>query len=197
MEKIKLLWEKAKWYEKMAALSFVLIISVVGISKISFSSSVTSQTVGATNTVSASAPTQTPAPPPKQAVTEPKQNYQQGVTYTYYSDGSCKPTQNIICLSRDEYIAICKVAKGVTNGAVKTRAVMANRDEKALLEGGNFETVRVLWAESNSGKSHCYAIATVSGIVDGTSKRLDIQGIASQFILSDKNNVLVSYFNLM
>lgn len=113
-----------------------------------------------------------------------------GKTYKYYSDGSCATKDNDICLSRNDYTSVCKSAKGVTNNAIKVRAVLASRDEKALLEGGTFESINVVW-----GDTKCFAFVTVSGIVDGTSKRLTIQGIASSFIVNSEGTILVSYFN--
>ena len=127
----------------------------------------------------------------------PKINFQQGITYNYFGDGGCTSRANEVCMNLADYQAACRAAKGVTQHSLKTRGVLADPDEQALLNGGSLENTRIMYDVSRSGASHCYAIVTMSGIVDGTSKRLQIQGIVQSFIVDNRNQILVSYFNLL
>ena len=114
--------------------------------------------------------------------------------YTFYEDGSCKPSSEVICLSKDEYKNICSVASGVTSYAIQLRATLAPNDEKTLLTGGKIENIMVMWGKTYSGNEICGAVITASGLVDGNSKRLDIQGMAKVFIKNSEGEILVSYF---
>jgi TonB family protein len=123
-------------------------------------------------------------------------NMKQGFTYKFYKDGSCRPDTETICLTADEYKKFCSIAKSVTQYSIKLRAVGASQTEKVLLEGGNYEKIKVLWAVSGGGTEHCYAVITASGIVNGNSARADIEGIVTQFIKADSGSILVSSFHL-
>jgi hypothetical protein len=142
-------------------------------------------------------------PPPAQAVQvkiDPAEKYVEGMEYTYYpsdNNQSCKPSEKNTCLTLDQYKEICSVAKGVTQFAIKMRGTLASNKEKVLLEGGSYDNIEVLWAKSGGGKDQCYAVITVSGIVDGNSAREEIQGVAMTFIKSAAGKVLVSYFSLL
>lgn len=123
--------------------------------------------------------------------------YKQGVEYTYYTDNSCTPSDNRVCLTPAEYKEICSSASGVTAGAVKKRSFSAYGTEKTLLENGSIDHVRVVWGKSNRGQEYCYGIVSVSGIVNGSSAKADVQGIAMTFIKNKDNELLISYFDLM
>jgi len=116
--------------------------------------------------------------------------------YKYYKDDSCTNSDSQVCMTLDQYKKICSVAEGVTKFATKVRAVTASHKEQVLLEGGGRDSIDVLWAKSNGGVEQCYAVMTISGIVDGNSAKEEIQGVASSFIKNDKGQVLVSYFSL-
>lgn len=133
---------------------------------------------------------------PKNVASPASEKYKEGIEYTYYSDGSCKPSDKKVCLSFDDYKQICSVAKGVTEFAIKMRGVNASSDEKILLEGGSYENIQVLWAKSGGGKEQCYAVITASGLINGNSARKQIEGVASTFIKNSSGKVLVSYFSL-
>lgn len=124
--------------------------------------------------------------------------FQAGIKYTYYpseDNASCKNSSNNVCLTYEEYKEICSISKGVTNFSIQTRAVLASHKEKVLLEGGSISNIAVTWSKSMSGKEQCYAIVFASGIVDGSSAKEAIQGVAQQFIKNDEGQILVSYWN--
>ena len=132
-------------------------------------------------------------------IKSPLSKYKEGTEYTYYpqdENRSCTPSEKKICMDFSEYKEICSVTEGITKYAIRLRATIASNKEKTLLEGGSFDNIRVLWAESNSGKQRCYGVVTASGIVDGNSAREDIQGVAMTFIKSEDGKILVSYFSL-
>jgi tripartite-type tricarboxylate transporter receptor subunit TctC len=123
----------------------------------------------------------------------------QGIAYTYFRDGSCTASEKIECLSDSEYAEVCREAKGVTRRAIDVKAISPSSShiERTLLKGGTIEAIRVLWAESRSGFYACYAIVTVSGVVDGTAHREEVQGIVQEFVKSSRGEVLVNYFSLL
>jgi hypothetical protein len=121
-------------------------------------------------------------------------NWRSGITYASYGDGSCTPESDVQCLDENEYKDICIASTGVTNQSIILRAVNAIRVEKVLLEGGSTENISVKWGTTRSGRERCFVLLTKSGIVDGNSARLEIQGQAKNFILGDNGKVLVSYW---
>ena len=123
-----------------------------------------------------------------------KSTYLENVDYSWASDGSCKPRENTVCLTENEYEKICLVTKGVSKYSLKVAAVMASHVERTLLEGGNLESMSVTWGNSQSGKGRCYASVTVSGIVDGNSARKVVDGIAKRFQKNAEGEILVAQF---
>lgn len=120
---------------------------------------------------------------------------QAGVRYTYYSDGSCRPSSNQVCLTRELYKKICDSALGVTNGAISARGATGSQEEQTLLQGGKIENIKVLWSKGLIGEDRCFAVVTASGIVNGNSKRVDASGTVVSFIKNPKGEVLVESFS--
>ena len=130
---------------------------------------------------------------------EPTTNkFQAGIEYKYFpsdDNASCTSKSDQVCLTYEEYKEICSISKGVTNFSIKTRAVNASHKEKVLLEGGSISNIAVTWSKSMSGKEQCYAIVFASGIIDGSSAKESIQGVAQIFVKNNEGNILVSYWN--
>lgn len=122
---------------------------------------------------------------------------QQGAEYKYYSNDRCTDSSSEICVSADSYRDLCKKAKGVTERAILARAMSANYAEAALLRAGALDKVKITWGKTYNGVEHCYAIVWVSGLVNGTSTQEEVQGIVKSFILNDRGELLVSYFDLI
>lgn len=122
--------------------------------------------------------------------------YISDVTYTYFRDGSCTSSDKNICLTEHEYKEICKISKGISKGAIRTRTVLSYGKEKALADAGNFSDIVVFWDVSRSGIEQCYASLDASGIYEGTSSKIEIWGIAQQFIKDSKGDILVHYFSI-
>lgn len=118
-----------------------------------------------------------------------------GIFYKYYDDGSCVSSIEERCVSSSEYKELCSVAKGMTVRSLKLRAVNANFEEKSLLGGGQLERVRIFQGQTYSGKEKCFAVVTMSGMVNGTSTRKDIEGTVTSFIKNEEGNILVSHYN--
>ncbi len=123
-------------------------------------------------------------------------NLQTGVEYKRYIDGSCGTSHpNKHCLSIEEYKKICEASKSVTKLSLELKATESGYAESALLKGGNIQNVKVTWGATASGKEYCFAIVSLSGLVDGTSKKIQAEGVAQSFIKNEKGEVLVSGFS--
>lgn len=125
--------------------------------------------------------------------------YKAGLEYSWApsnDNASCKPSDKKICLTSQEYKDICEVAAGISKQGINWRATFASGEEKKLLQGGSYEDIRVLWAQSQLGKEQCYGVITASGIVNGNSTRMEIQGVVKTFMVDDNGKILVTAFDL-
>ena len=125
--------------------------------------------------------------------------YKTGLEYSWWpanDNASCKPSEKNICLNQQEYMEMCKVAEGISKGGIEWRATFGSGEEKRLLEGGQYDDIRVVWAQSMAGKEQCYGVVTASGIVNGNSMRKEIQGVVKKFVVDDMGKVLVHSFDL-
>lgn len=124
------------------------------------------------------------------------ENWTQGSTYKYYGEGeNCTEKNNDICLSSEQFKSACLAAKGITRTALTTRVMLSSKEEKTLGEGGSVEGQSIRYGENRAGKYVCSVSVTVSGLVDGSSRRLEISGNASSFIKNSSGQILVNYFN--
>lgn len=53
------------------------------------------------------------------------------------------------------------------------------------------ESISVEWTKTRLGNEVCYMNITVSGLVNGNSKRKNIGGYATGFFVSDSGEILV------
>ena len=100
------------------------------------------------------------------------------VFYHYYDDGSCRPNADKQCISRDDYEKACKATKSVSQNFIKILTYNTTEERKALIDGGSRDSINVSW----DGK-RCVAMIQISGMYQGTSKRLKIEAWISGFVV--------------
>ena len=114
---------------------------------------------------------------------------QDGVKYAFwsYTDKRCTNDENNVCISEEEYKAICKLTKGITESLPKSLAFNASLEDKSLLKGGDFSNISVSWGKAvQDGNFYCFYHFTVKGMYEGTSKRKDFEGVIVQFLKNSK-----------
>ena len=132
------------------------------------------------------------------AVSSGAYSWEEGVKYKFYGVGEkCTTENNSLCMTEDQFKAACLAAKGVTRYAMKVRGTVATREETLLAENGRYEGHRITFGMNRRGENVCSVSVTMSGIIDGSSRRLDIWGNAKEFIKGDSGSLLVSYFTQM
>ena len=119
---------------------------------------------------------------------------QEGVKYAFwsYTDKRCTNDENNACISEEEYKAICKLTKSITESLPKSLAFDAfSLEDKSLLKGGDFSNISVSWGKAvQDGNFYCFYHFTVKGIYEGSSKRKDFEGVIVQFLKNSKGEVL-------
>ena len=118
----------------------------------------------------------------------------QGVEYTYWPGGNAAgtavSTEKEIYLSLQDYEKLCKANEGFTKlGA----ASLTTLDPKArsLFFEGNTDELASNWTSNTSYTYRCRATLTVSGMYNGSSARVHINGGITGFILNNENKILV------
>jgi hypothetical protein len=109
--------------------------------------------------------------------------------YAQYPDihASCK-SENITCITYEEYEQACKSSKGVTRGASVNMATGSGLDY--LYRNGSIDAIDVVW-DINYRNFPCRVIMNVSGIVNGNSKRQSANQGVDAFIVNNENHILV------
>jgi hypothetical protein len=119
---------------------------------------------------------------------------QVGTSYNNYSDGKCTNDRAKVCVDEAYYKEMCLLAQGMTKNAVLMRAALSYGDLKAVLEGGETSTPSIKLGKSSSGTTNCFIFFEASGIVKGTSTKLDVNGRVNSFIKTSSGVVLVESF---
>jgi len=132
-----------------------------------------------------------PQPPPPNSAT-------QSLVRESVSVSQRLPGQSIekSSLSSEDYKRICQETKGATKQAIRVLATVGGHEEQKLLDGGSIDEVRVKWAKSNSGVEACYLLVDASGVVNGTSTRVQAQGIVKTFLVNDNRETLAHFATL-
>lgn len=114
---------------------------------------------------------------------KPSSSYLQNVEYTYYSDGSCKPSDRIICMNEQEYKEICLLSVGVTKGAL----MVAEMNYPGIRGKHSSREIYVKWTQLvGSNEYACYATYPLDDDVFG-----GISWQANKFIKNSDNKILV------
>ena len=116
-------------------------------------------------------------------------NLQTGIEYSYYGDTSCTNSTDTVCLNINEYEQLCKKTKGMTKMAASGLTTFDNVAYH-LLKNGSIDSNIVSWEGSTTYKYKCRASMTVSGIFNGSSRRVTSDGGVTTFILNNSNEVL-------
>lgn len=124
------------------------------------------------------------------AASSVKSRLEQGIEYTWYSDGSCSSRDGTVCLSFQDYKELCDASQGLTKNASGVLG-MFQPGYRDLVEGGDISNIRTYWATNY--KHPCRVTITVSGIYRGTSKRITADGGVTTFILNRQNELLVHH----
>ena len=128
----------------------------------------------------------------------PPTKWREGLKYTYYGEGEqCTESGETVCLTAAQFKSACEESSGVTQYSLKVRSMLASHEDVVLLTGGDLNNVSITYGPNRKGNNVCSVTVTMSGLVDGNSKRSDIWGNASSFIKNAQGKVLVSQFSSM
>ena len=112
---------------------------------------------------------------------------QRGMEYKWFSDGSCSSQQSQSCISKEDYKALCLSASGTSQLATQV-LVIYNPRARELLRNGNIDKLTVSWQDGY--KYGCRVFLQVSGILQGSSAREQIEGGVSSFIFNEEGKLL-------
>lgn len=91
----------------------------------------------------------------------------EGVSYTYYSDGSCKPYEGRVCLDFDQYKEICKATKRIDQSAFETaKSLYLTSVGQQFFDGGNVSFYGISWKGTG-----CVTGWEARGVLQGSSHR--------------------------
>jgi RNA polymerase subunit RPABC4/transcription elongation factor Spt4 len=119
-----------------------------------------------------------------------------GVKYEWDPMGYCKAEGvgqsglSTECLTKEQYKKFCNASSGITKGSIFGFTYLDPR-ASALANGGSVSNIKVHWDGSNE-KFGCIVNFTVSGILNGTSTKVNVEKGASSFIYNEDNKLLVS-----
>jgi hypothetical protein len=122
-------------------------------------------------------------------VSDAKTEWKQNIKYAFMSDGSCKEQGDTMCINIKDYEAACNSAKGVSQLALNSIAVVSSGDEHDLAKAGNFSDVLIRWVNGN----RCNISIDATGVINGTSKKASFFGKGVEFALTNDGQMLVRY----
>ena len=117
-------------------------------------------------------------------------NWVTGIEYVYVKNpevhAACK-MENTTCITYQEYEQACKLAAGASKGASGSAALLGGVDY--LFRNGSIDTLEVIWS-SNYSEFPCRLIISVSGIVNGNSKKQTISPPIEGYIINSDGKLL-------
>jgi len=121
--------------------------------------------------------------------------FRQGIDYRNYGAvNECTVREKVVCLTAAEYKQACQLAKGVTGGGLNVYTEFASAEEKAILKGGDVDSISVSWSDD---RNRCGVYISASGIYNGTSTKINGGGRASEFKMNSEGKFLVSFIDQM
>lgn len=106
----------------------------------------------------------------------------EGKTYTYYKNFSCTNEGDQICINFEQYKQLCNQVVGVSGFAAGTLFVY-NGVANYLYNNGSIDSLETSWSDDyNYG---CRVEGTVSGILNGSSRRETERSSVKSFIFGD------------
>ena len=115
---------------------------------------------------------------------------QRGMEYKWFSDGSCSSQQSQSCISKEDYKALCLSASGTSQSATWVLASFKPR-ARELLRNGNIDKLTVSWQDGY--KYGCRVFMQVSGILQGSSAREQLEGGVSTFVFNEEGKLLAHF----
>ena len=112
---------------------------------------------------------------------------QRGMEYTWLSDGSCSSKQSEICISKEDYKALCLSASGTSQLTPWSLASFKPR-ARELVRNGNIDKLTVGWQDGY--RYGCRVVMQVSGILQGSSAREQLEGGVSSFVFNQEGKLL-------
>lgn len=134
-------------------------------------------------------------PPKESNVYISAQSLKRGIEYFYYDRcNGCKIDPKKVWLSENEYKALCENAfLSDFGGNVLTSLTHTGRE---LYQNGEIEDLKIFWDPSQT-KYKCRVNITMYGILNGSSKRLTVNGSASTFKLSSEGKIMITHASSM
>lgn len=126
------------------------------------------------------------------------ENFPAGKKYVYFTDGSCKPKAGSICIDQARAKFACdNLEKLGANGMYPSQEQLLAQNvatfrfgaEKQFIESASSSNGVFVWT-SNFTKTFeaCYAQITLTGMMNGSSKVMNIQGRACTFERKKKSS---------
>ena len=119
--------------------------------------------------------------------------YKPNISYTYYGNGNCKNSNTTFCITYDQYKDACMKLKSVTQNAVNFAAVMHNFETREIAKNGEYLGKKIIW---DTKLDKCYVWATYSGVYNGSSSKVIVEGVVKTFKLDDSNELIVTSFSI-
>ena len=105
----------------------------------------------------------------------------EGLSYRYFPYGTCVSNSERECISKETYEQACKLAKNTTQGFNKdiARELYSSMNEwkSEIYKGGSRESSKIIWINNQ-----CVVREEMSGLYQGTSKRLTATSVVTDFI---------------
>lgn len=138
----------------------------------------------------------------KSAVTKaanrpPPSKWKPGIEYAYYGENEpCgEGSKKRICLSTEQYVSACSEAVDVTASALKNAShqYMDYSNVYELFNYGSIDSLSIKYTKSKDGNIGCVVRFSLSGLINGSSKRYSLETIAHTFVLTERGTLSVNY----
>jgi len=110
-----------------------------------------------------------------------------GTQYKWYRDSSCTNGEREVCVTHEDYKALCLSASGASVLATGTLSIY-NQRANFLVNNGDIDEISLKWKEGYA--YGCRMTMQVSGIYRGSSARESLEGGVSSFIFNQDGKIL-------
>jgi hypothetical protein len=125
--------------------------------------------------------------PPCQPSASTAKNFIKGIDYKW-SEGKCINNEGSQCLTLNEFKYMCENQDGALKFAMRAWFI-ANSTAYKLYENGELTAFQVTWDDRNNKK--CTVQAELQGIVNGSSKRIVVNGFVSSFVVNRDGQIAI------
>jgi hypothetical protein len=120
--------------------------------------------------------------------------FKPGKKYKNYPESSCKSRNKTVCINKIDYKYLCKNAKSISRNVRNTSSVLYRGDMARFIKSnGSISGIRIKFQEPK----YCSVSFSISGIVNGSSRRKTITGRGTTFIVTKKGEILIHYVSTM